>query len=123
LGPGFGGLYAHIDDCKQIGHRLRLLHGDLLHSLDVANLIMEGIDDLDVLDIWDVIPSIAEIFHVVLETLIMLLPDGLQHLYYRWTLVRALKVPNEHDTMSWVESWSSLDHLLRRPQRPSDTPE
>jgi hypothetical protein len=28
----------------------------------------------------------------------MLMPDGLQGLYYRWTLVCALKVPNEHGT-------------------------
>jgi hypothetical protein len=41
---------------------------------------MEGIDDLNVLDIWDSIPGITETFHVVLKTLIMLLSDGLQGL-------------------------------------------
>jgi hypothetical protein len=38
---------------------------------------LEGIDDLDVLDIRDGVPRIAEMFHVVLEALIMLLLDGL----------------------------------------------
>jgi hypothetical protein len=56
---GFKGLYAHVGDCEQIGHRLGLLHGDLLHSLDVADPIVEGIDDLDVLDIRDSIPGVA----------------------------------------------------------------
>jgi hypothetical protein len=42
--------------------------------------------------------GIAEMFHVVPDTLIMLLSDGLQGLCCRWTLVRALKVPNEHGT-------------------------
>jgi hypothetical protein len=77
LGPGFRGLYAHIDDCEQIGHRFGLLNGDFLHSPNVTDPIAEGIDDLDVLDVWDNVPGIVEMFHVVLETLIMLLPDGL----------------------------------------------
>jgi hypothetical protein len=38
---------------------------------------LEGIDDLDVLDIRDGVPRIAEMFHVVSEALIMLLLDGL----------------------------------------------
>jgi hypothetical protein len=37
-------------------------------------------------------------FHVVLETLIMLLPDGLQGLCSRWALVRALEVPDKYGT-------------------------
>jgi hypothetical protein len=73
-------------------------HGYLLYSLDVANPITEGIDDLDVLDVRDSILGIAKMFHVVLEALIMLLLDGLQGFYSRWMLVRALKVPNEHVT-------------------------
>jgi hypothetical protein len=56
---------------------LGFFHGDLLHSLDVADPITEDIDDLDVLNIRDSVPDIAEIFHIVSETLIMLLPDGL----------------------------------------------
>jgi hypothetical protein len=94
----FGRLNAYVSDYEQIGHCSGLLHGDLLHSLDVANSVTESIDDLNVLDIWDGVPGIVEIFHIVLETLIMLLLDGLQSLSRRWTLVRALKVPNEHVT-------------------------
>jgi hypothetical protein len=44
---------------------------------------MEGIDDLDVLDIRDSVPGIVETFDVVPKTLIMLLPDGLQGLCYK----------------------------------------
>jgi hypothetical protein len=57
---------------------------------------VEGIDDLDVLDVRDSIPGIAEIFYVIPETFIMLLPDGLQSLCYKWMLVHALEVPDEH---------------------------
>jgi hypothetical protein len=46
----------------------------------VADPVVEGIDDLDVLDVWDSVLGIVEIFHVVLETFIMLLPHGLQGL-------------------------------------------
>jgi hypothetical protein len=98
LGLGFRGLYAHVGDYEQISHHFGLLHGDLLHSLDVADPIAEGIDDLDVLDLWDSVAGIAEMFHVVSEALIMLLPDGLQSLCYRWMLVHVLNVPNEHGT-------------------------
>jgi hypothetical protein len=62
---GFGSPNAFVSDYEQIDHRSGLLHGDLLHSLDVANSVMEGGDDLDVLDIRDGIPHVAEIFHVV----------------------------------------------------------
>jgi hypothetical protein len=37
-------------------------------------------------------------FYVVSEALIMLLLDGLQSLYSRWTLVCALEVPDEYGT-------------------------
>jgi hypothetical protein len=57
---------------------------------------MEGIDDVDVLDIRDSIPGIVEIFHIVPETFIMLLPDSLQGVCYRRMLVCALEVPDEH---------------------------
>jgi hypothetical protein len=46
---GFRGLDAHASDCQTIDHRFRLFHGNLLHSLDVADPITESIDDLDVL--------------------------------------------------------------------------
>jgi hypothetical protein len=57
---------------------------------------MEGIDDLDVLDIR--VPGISEMFHVVSETLIMLLSNGIQGLCCRWMLICAMEVPNEHGT-------------------------
>jgi hypothetical protein len=95
---GFGSLNAYVSDCEQINHHSRLLHGDLLHSLDVANSVVESLDDLDVLDIRDVISSIVEIFHVVPKALIILLFDGLQSLSSRRKLIRALKVPDEYRT-------------------------
>jgi hypothetical protein len=95
---GFGSLNAHVCNCEQIGHHLGLLHGYLLHSLDVADPITKGIDDLNVLDVWDSVPSIAKTFHAILEAFIVLLLDGLQGLSSGWTLVRALKVPDEHGT-------------------------
>jgi hypothetical protein len=44
---------------------------------------VKGIDDLDVLDIRDSVPGIAEMFYVVPKAFIMLLPDGLQGFSYR----------------------------------------
>jgi hypothetical protein len=73
---GFESLNAYISDCEQIGHHSWLIHGVLLHSLDVADSITEGINDLDVLDIWDSVPSVAEMFNVVTEAFIILLLDG-----------------------------------------------
>jgi hypothetical protein len=98
LSLGFGSLNAQVSDCEQTDHHSRLLHGDLLHNLDIANSVMESIDDLDILDIWDGVPGIIETFHVVLEALIMLLFNGLQSLNSRWLLVCALEVPDEHGT-------------------------
>jgi hypothetical protein len=59
---------------------------------------MKSIDDLDVLDIRASVSGIAEMFHVVLETFIVLLPDGLQGLCCVRTLICALNVSNEHGT-------------------------
>jgi hypothetical protein len=59
---------------------------------------VEGVDYLDVLDVRDSIPNIAEMFHVVLEAFIMLLPNGLESLNSRWMLIRALEVLDEHGT-------------------------
>jgi hypothetical protein len=59
---------------------------------------MESINDLDVLDVWDGVPSVVEMFHVVPEALIMLLVDGLQSLSSRWMLVCTLEVPDEYGT-------------------------
>jgi hypothetical protein len=77
---------------------LGIFHGDLLHGLYIVDPITESIDDFNVLDIWDIVPGIAETFHVVLEAFIMFLPGGLQGLNSRWTVVRALQVLNEHGT-------------------------
>jgi hypothetical protein len=96
--PGLRSLDAYVNDCEQNDHHFWLLHGYLLHGLDIANPVMKGIDDFDVLDIWDIIPGIIETFYVVSEALIMLLLDSLQGLYSRWMLVYTLKVPNECDT-------------------------
>jgi hypothetical protein len=54
-----------------------LLHHDLLNSLDITHPITKGIDDFDVLDVWDSILGIVEMFHVVLKAFIMLLLDDL----------------------------------------------
>jgi hypothetical protein len=59
---------------------------------------VEGVDYLDVLDVRDSIPNIAEMFHVVLEAFIMLLPNGLESLNSRWMLIRALEILDEHGT-------------------------
>jgi hypothetical protein len=96
--PGFGSLYAYISDCEQISHRFGLLHGYLFHSLDIADAITEGIDDLEVLDVRDGVPRIAEMLDIIMETLIMLLLHGLEGLGSRWTLICALKVPDEYGT-------------------------
>jgi hypothetical protein len=58
-----------MSDCEQINHRSGLPPGDLLQCLDVADSIAESIDDLNVLDIWDNVSGIAEIFHIVSEAL------------------------------------------------------
>jgi hypothetical protein len=86
--PSFGSLDACVSYREQIGHHLGLLHGDLLH----------GLDDLDVLKVRDNVPGVAEMFHIVLEALIMLLSDGLESISSRWTLICVLEVPDEHDT-------------------------
>jgi hypothetical protein len=62
----FGNLNPCVSDCEQIGHHLGFLYGNLLHSLDIAYFVVEGIDDLGVLDIRDSVPDVTEIFHVVL---------------------------------------------------------
>jgi hypothetical protein len=91
-------LDACVRDCEQISHHLRFLHCNLLHSLDVTDSIVEAIDDFDVLDVWDSVPGVVEMFHVVSGTFIMLLPDGLEGLSNRWMLVHALEVLDEHGT-------------------------
>jgi hypothetical protein len=48
--------------------------------------------------VGDSVPGIAEMFDIIVKTLIMSLLDGLEGLSSRWTLVRALKVSNKHGT-------------------------
>jgi hypothetical protein len=91
-------LNACVCDCEQIDHHLEFLHSGILHSLDVADSVVEGVDDLDVLDVRDSVPGVTEIFHVVPKALIMLLSDGLESLSSRWMLVHALEVLDEHGT-------------------------
>jgi hypothetical protein len=74
--PGLGSLYAYVCYREQIDHSLGILHGDLFHSLEIVDPVTEGVDDLDVLHVRDDVPGIAEMFHIIPETLIMLLPDG-----------------------------------------------
>jgi hypothetical protein len=95
---GFGSLYAYIGDREQINHNFRLLHGYLFHHFDIADAIMEDINDLDIVDVRDIVSSIAEMLDIIVETLIMLLLDGLEGLGSRRTLIGALEVPNEHGT-------------------------
>jgi hypothetical protein len=87
LSPGFRSFYAYIDNCEQIGHRFGLLHCYLFHSFEIADVIMEGINNLDVLDVRDVVSGIAETLDIIIETLIVLLLDGLEGLIGRWTLI------------------------------------
>jgi hypothetical protein len=54
-----------------------LVHGDLLDNLNSADHITEGVDDFDVLDVRDSVPGVAEMFYVLLNTFIWLLPDGI----------------------------------------------
>jgi hypothetical protein len=98
LSPGFGSLYAYIGDREQISHRFGLLHGYLFHSFNIDDVITEGVNNLDVLDVRDTVFGIAETLDIVTETLIMLLLDGLEGLDSRRTLIGALKVLDEHDT-------------------------
>jgi hypothetical protein len=91
-------LDACVRDYEQIDHHLGFLHCDLLHGLNVADSVAEGVNDLDVLDARDSVPGIVEMFHIVPEALIMLLSDGLESFSHRWTLVRDLEVLIEHGT-------------------------
>jgi hypothetical protein len=96
--PGFRSLYAYIGDHEQINYRFGLLHGYLFHSFNIADAIMEGVNDLDILNVRDAIFGIAEMLDIITETLIMLLLDGLEGLNSRRMLIGALEVPDEHGT-------------------------
>jgi hypothetical protein len=83
LSSGFRSLYAYIGDHKQISQCFGLLQGYLFHSFDIVDAITEGVNDLDVLDVWDAVSDIAEMLDIITETLIMLLLDGLEGLSSR----------------------------------------
>jgi hypothetical protein len=83
--PGFRSFYAYIGNREQISHRFGLLHCYLFHSFEIADAITEGVNNLDVLDVRDVVSSIAETLDIITKTLIMLLLDGLEGLGCRWT--------------------------------------
>jgi hypothetical protein len=74
------------------------LHSYLFHSFNIADAIMEGVNDLNVLNVRDVISGIAEMLDIIVKTLIMLLLDGLEGLGSRRTPIGALEVPDEHGT-------------------------
>jgi hypothetical protein len=77
LGAGCSGQAANVYDYQHISHNFWLLHGDLLDTLNGTDPISEGIDGLNVLDAWDSVSSVAEMFHIISDALIMLLLDGL----------------------------------------------
>jgi hypothetical protein len=91
-------LHAYIGNHEQIGHHFGLLHCYLFYSFEIADAIREGVNNLDVLDVWDAVFGIAETIDIITETLIVLLFDGLEGLNGRWTLIGALEVPDEHGT-------------------------
>jgi hypothetical protein len=96
--PGIGSLYAYIGNREQISNCFGFLHGYLFHSFNIADAIMEGVNDLDVLDVWNVISSITKTLDIIAETLIMLLLYGLEGLGNRRALIGVLKVLNEYGT-------------------------
>jgi hypothetical protein len=67
----------------------------LFHSFDIVYAISKVVNDLVVLDVRGVISGIAEMLDIIVETLIMLLLEGLGS---RRTLIGGLKVPDEHST-------------------------
>jgi hypothetical protein len=96
--PCFGSFYANIGNREQIGHRFGLLHRYLFHGFEIVDAISEGVNKLDVLDVRGAISGIAETFDIIMETLVVLLLDGLEGLGGRWTLIGVLEVLDEHGT-------------------------
>jgi hypothetical protein len=97
LSPCFGSFYAYIGNCE-ISHRFGLLHGYFFHSLDIADAIIEDIDDLNILDVQVGVLGIVETLDIITETLIILLLDDLEGFGSRWTLICALEISNAHGT-------------------------
>jgi hypothetical protein len=96
--PGFTSFYAYIGNHEQIGHCFGLLHCYLFHSFEIADAITKGINILDALDVRAAISGIAEMLDIIMETLIVLLLDGLEGLSGRWTFIGALEAPDDHGT-------------------------
>jgi hypothetical protein len=96
--PGFRSFYAYIGNRERISHRFGLLHRYIFHDFEITDAISEGINNLDVLDVRDVISDIVETLDIITETLVVLLLDGLEGLDSRWMLIGALEVPDEHGT-------------------------
>jgi hypothetical protein len=99
---------SKLDDprpsCPRMGHIVSRSHKKLLYSsyfCYFADAITEDINNLDVLDVRDAISDIAEMLDIIMETLIVLLLDGLEGLGGRWMLIGALEVP-----MNMAHSWS-----------------
>jgi hypothetical protein len=121
---GFGSFYAYISNHEQIGHHFGLLHRYLFHGFEIADAISEGVNNLDVLDVRNVVSGIAEMLDIITKTLIMLLLDGLESLSGRWALIGDLKVPDEYGTQlvpgvngsfGYVdEPWSGCSRQRRR---------
>jgi hypothetical protein len=100
---GLWGLDALVSYHQQIIHDLWLLLGDLLDNLDVDDSIVEGIDDLDVFDVWNSVPSIIETFHIISETFIMLLLDG-----FRVLVIDGRSYVTQKLVINMAQSWSQL---------------
>jgi hypothetical protein len=62
---GFESLYAYIGDREQISHHFGLLHGYLFHNFNIVDAIMEGVNDLDVLDVLDAIFGIVTMLDII----------------------------------------------------------
>jgi hypothetical protein len=56
---GFRCFYAYIGNHEQIGHRFGLLRRYLFHGFEIADAISEGVNNLNVLDVRDVVSGIA----------------------------------------------------------------
>jgi hypothetical protein len=65
LSLGLESLYAYIGDREQISHHFGLLHGYLFHNFNIADAIMEGVNDLDVLDVLDAISGIVKMLDII----------------------------------------------------------
>jgi hypothetical protein len=68
LSLGIGSFYAYIGNREQIGHHFGLLHRYLFHGFEIADTILEGVNNLDVLDVRDAVSSIVETFDIITDS-------------------------------------------------------